>query len=531
METSGLILDVYDDSEGTILSTIYVSQEEVPDMVKSASRLTTDDLGKLPDDVFALVAVTDGDVMLRKFACVDPGNTVLSIEYFLRTVDKLPEVAQKLAATNLVRACGWYDLEPPETLTKLALGVGAALAAAVAVPEMQGAHAGVKENVAAIKRSRPGSVVNPFKKHGMISGNARAMTPPPLQPNQAANSAPMAAQSSPSAMASDAAKPPPTPPTTTNKMAEVSYTPAMPASATSKNPLKRKAPIKLAGTGHLIPGHGGEKDVAPETESDPSASAVKELHEKVFRGGIDLRGKTAPVKRTEKVAQHLALGRYPMDDYVQIKTAAAWFDEYSGQLPPEHRREFCELLVKRADAIGQPKLVSYDARKYGSYGYAPMGEMKMAMDARKSLLLGDENEENRAAYDGLLEKVATVPADVFCAALGMLDEEVGLHHSYDNHVPDPFWSTHGTEKIAMLGEKEDELHSFGTETISTRQLKESADVSHRNSILGMLYEKFTKEFRDEWQKDPITIFMSLPVEQKTFLARYINDNGVSATDA
>ena len=116
---SGLVLDVYDDQGGEILQAIFPSTEDLPDLVKTAHAITPEERGLLPDDAFALVLV-DGDVEMKKFATLDEGNTALSVEYFLRTGYRLPAEAQKVAAHNLCVACGWYGIEPPEDLQKVA---------------------------------------------------------------------------------------------------------------------------------------------------------------------------------------------------------------------------------------------------------------------------------------------------------------------------------------------------------------------------------------------------------------------------
>lgn len=117
---SGLVLDVYDDMEGTILRGLYPTPADLPELTKEAHALTSEEHNALPDEAFALVLV-DGDVELKKFATIDAGNTALSVGYFLTTSHKLPEEAQKVAAQNLCAACGWYDLEPPEELRKMAM--------------------------------------------------------------------------------------------------------------------------------------------------------------------------------------------------------------------------------------------------------------------------------------------------------------------------------------------------------------------------------------------------------------------------
>lgn len=136
---SGLVLDVYDDPSGEVLRAIFTRHEQVPELIKSAHVIAPGERAQLPDDLFALILV-DGDVELRKYACTDAGNTALSVEYFMRLRHKLPEEAQKTAAANLATACGWYSIEPPEPLLKVAglLGWGAKTVAKRAVNDPLG---------------------------------------------------------------------------------------------------------------------------------------------------------------------------------------------------------------------------------------------------------------------------------------------------------------------------------------------------------------------------------------------------------
>jgi hypothetical protein len=98
---SGLVLDIYDDPAGEVLKSVFPR-------------------GCLPDDAFALILEQDG-MELKKFATIDPGNTALSVEYFMKTGHKLPAEAQKVAAHNLCCACEWHGIEPPEELQKIAV--------------------------------------------------------------------------------------------------------------------------------------------------------------------------------------------------------------------------------------------------------------------------------------------------------------------------------------------------------------------------------------------------------------------------
>lgn len=158
---SGLVLDVADDVDGEVLKAIYPCRERIPPLVKSAEFLGPDRRNELPDDLFAIVLRNGPDgVSLRKYACTDAGNTELSVQYFLKTAHKLPVEAQKLAANNLVTACGWYDLEVPEELRKVAIGLAhAATLVANGMGAAQNTKKSIGENLAVARNS--GGMVNP----------------------------------------------------------------------------------------------------------------------------------------------------------------------------------------------------------------------------------------------------------------------------------------------------------------------------------------------------------------------------------
>jgi hypothetical protein len=169
---SGLVLDVYDDPGGEVLREIFPTYGQVPDLIKTAHHLTEEERRQLPDDLFAL-ALIDGDVTLRKYACVDAGNTALAVEYFCNTAHKLPAEAQKVAAQNLITACSWYGLQPPLVLEKVAAGslawkgakmlyggpMGVGLAAATAPSVIQGARQTVGQGLQQARAA--GAQVNP----------------------------------------------------------------------------------------------------------------------------------------------------------------------------------------------------------------------------------------------------------------------------------------------------------------------------------------------------------------------------------
>jgi hypothetical protein len=124
MKTAGLVLDFYDDVDKSVMKRVFPKLEDAPPLLKTAAKfyvLSPEEQDVLRDEAFALVMHNDGAV-LRKFACVDPGNTALSVLYFTETHDELPEAAVKVAAANLLKACEQFALQPPAFLKQAAAG-------------------------------------------------------------------------------------------------------------------------------------------------------------------------------------------------------------------------------------------------------------------------------------------------------------------------------------------------------------------------------------------------------------------------
>ena len=110
-------VDFYDDPNGEVLRGRVPNPQDLPEFIKTAEVLDHAARDQLPDDVFALILHDRGKTM-RKFACVDPGNTALSVIYFLENADLLPEPAKKVAAVNLYQACLAHQIDPPALLER-----------------------------------------------------------------------------------------------------------------------------------------------------------------------------------------------------------------------------------------------------------------------------------------------------------------------------------------------------------------------------------------------------------------------------
>ncbi len=266
-----------------------------------------------------------------------------------------------------------------------------------------------------------------------------------------------------------------------------------------------------AGTGNDAKPDDNEEHMMPEQPGNvPQAKALKPR--------VDVSGKEPPKQVVQKTAQHYALPslqRYPLDGYDEVEKAASYFDQWHRRMEPLVRREFCQNMVKRASALGIP--MSALAQRYASDRWAPPEQIKIALDARRTVL---KDDSQLAVLDKLAAVRQRMLPDDFAAALLAFDQHAGLDHFYDGDVPDPFFSSFA--KTAQQNESEtdpDESIIVGNEYLPSRKMIQFSKMGQKQ-----LEQRFGKEFAGEFMKDPMTIFNSMPRDQKLVLMRMANTN-------
>ncbi len=482
MQISGLILDVYDDYDGAVLRGIFPTFDAVPAQVKEAHVLSAEERQILPDDVFALVLVNNGE-SLRKYACVDEGGTALSVEYFLKNAFKLPENAQKSTAENLMTACGWYGLEAPEPLQKIALGLGTALTALTAPSVIKGTHTAIQNNLANTRALEGAGV-------GIVTPNML-------------------------------------------KGAEVSGTPLAPVGGPANlSPAPPKAVIpKTAAIGRLVAAehsrHSGEHGVElAHTVPHEQMQAPKHPQGGHMHPKVSVTNFEPPKRIREKKASVFAVPseeKYPLDSYAQVKTANDWFGQYANHLSPDRRREFASNFMKRANELGmRPDTLNDTVRHYGSDTFASDSAIKAAFDTRR---LEVAHNTDALALLGAVEKVARtriwrdadtvvqMTPEQICGVVEEFDKVAGITHLYDSAVPDPYFSIYGFEKTAETDEAawSDQI---GNDYVTSEDLNRLAQIG----AFGVK-TTFGAEFQEKFLKNPVGMYQSLPRTQKKMLIR------------
>ena len=115
---------------------------------------------------------------------------------------------------------------------------------------------------------------------------------------------------------------------------------------------------------------------------------------------------------------------------------------------------------------------------------------------------------------------------LFRSALREFDKQAGIDWMWDEHIMDPYLSTFGktssSHAIDQSPTDQDESFVMGNEIVTAKQLKTFAATRSKD-----ITDTFGADFMNEFRKDPVTIFKSLPLDQKKVIYRQANENSPS----
>lgn len=293
------------------------------------------------------------------------------------------------------------------------------------------------------------------------------------------------------------------------KGAELAETYDMTSQKREAHKRPRSFPIKTAAEAAAAEGTN-------ENEATPGESLKALPQMGALQPHVDVTSQEPPKVVQEKSAQRYALpsqGLYPLDSYLQVKTAATYFMNHFKFMPPADRHKYCQNLVKRASELAL--VVDSTIEKYGSATYASGEDIQVCLDVRKANILD-------ALHVGVLDKLAecrfTMPPEDFALTLGEFDKAACLDQYYGD-IPDPYFTTFG--KTAAQGNQEEPKESIiiGNEYITRRRLTE-----YLTNNAASMKRRFGDDVSEEMVKDPQGIFDSLPRDQKLVIMRMANND-------
>lgn len=195
--------------------------------------------------------------------------------------------------------------------------------------------------------------------------------------------------------------------------------------------------------------------------------------------------------------------QYPIDSYEQILKANSFFAKHGSKLHPAKRREFCLNLTKRASELGTPTAEA--VQKYAANGWQAPLQVKEQIQKRMEKV---GTQEARDYYRVLFTKIGSVDPGVFANMLMEIDEATGLDEHWDNGISDPFTATLRKEAA-----------SFSYTAVQGTVDEE--DLMQLKGYRTLLSKAFGEDFADEFKKNPVAVFKSLPEPEKNTIVKLV----------
>lgn len=208
----------------------------------------------------------------------------------------------------------------------------------------------------------------------------------------------------------------------------------------------------------------------------------------------------------EKIAGNHTFAQYAFPKPENVKMGEKYFAKFASKMPLEVRHGYAEALQKRAGELGMQDLTG-EVGKYASDHYSAL--IGAHIRSRSSLLDGREGKY-ASALNNLSAARKQYPPSDFAKALHSFDKHAGLVKYYGSTLTDPYLATFATAPDKYAG--------YRTKTASGTELNPDQLKQLALSKYARIKEYFGSSLADEFKKEPMAIFDSLPMDSKEIIA-------------
>ena len=209
-----------------------------------------------------------------------------------------------------------------------------------------------------------------------------------------------------------------------------------------------------------------------------------------------------------KICDSYTEAQYAFATPVHIVKACEYFEKHASKMNPEQRHKYAAAIQRRANELGMP-VQKGEVGKYASDHLSPMIDAHISM--RRGLL------EGRDAELGTLSKLASAKKQLgpsqFARALHAFDKKAGLNKYYGGHLLDPFLASFASEPDPHAGY----MFKGANSQMAANQIEQLAHAKYDD-----VKNYFGSSIADEFKKNPVPIFDSLPNDSKEILAGIAN---------
>lgn len=200
-----------------------------------------------------------------------------------------------------------------------------------------------------------------------------------------------------------------------------------------------------------------------------------------------------------KVSEDKTVRMYPISSPDYLHRGVQHFNAEHHRLDPVDRVKVATAMVKRAGVLKE-EIDTSVIGKYATTQENPNFDLFITM--RKELLNTDTDSAD--ALDQLVEKRAEYKGQSFGRALEIFDKATGLDSLWDVTIPDPYCTCYSinNERIGA--------HGIEKEASDEEWLRKLAESDKLSDVFG-------KSTVEEFRRNPVAVFNSLPVQTRQLL--------------
>ncbi len=262
-----------------------------------------------------------------------------------------------------------------------------------------------------------------------------------------------------------------------------------------------------------------EKFSVKPTPSVEKIASTGSFFEKAASSNVCYESSTEPLEKApayqevslEKIAQVQEVGdnythaQYAMPTPAHVKVASKYFAEKLDKIPLEQRHKYAAAIQRRAHELGMGQQKGV-VEKYASDHFSGMVDDHIR--SRATFL--DTKPEQKE----LLSKLASAKKELtpakFASALHNFDKQAGLTRYYGSGLTNPYEATFASQPDQYAGYR----IKVGNVTLNHEDVQALASTK-----LAKVKEYFGQTIADEFRKDPVAIFDSLPTDAQEVMVR------------
>lgn len=211
------------------------------------------------------------------------------------------------------------------------------------------------------------------------------------------------------------------------------------------------------------------------------------------------------IAQVSEIGENYTAAQYAMPTPAHVKVACRYFETKLDKIPLEQRHKYAAAIQRRAHELGMGQqkgaVVKYAADHYSAH-------VDSHIQSRATLL------ETQPAQRDLLSKLAAakkeLPPAKFASALHNFDKQAGLTRYYGSALTNPYEATFAAEP--------DQYAGYRVKVAGITMTHEDVQAL-ASTKLAKVKEYFGDTIAQEFGKNPVAIFDSLPMDAKEVLAR------------